>query len=264
MDGSARSRSAIDLVRPIVERGDELLLVQVQQPECGHELERELDYVRRDLGQRARAQIVVGADPARLVLDFAERWRPTLIALATHGRTGLPRWIRGSVAERILRGSPCPVLAANERALMRARGARRTIVIAADPRAERSTVDEALDYLGELGLLDPDGSRVVVVGAVSPLARGTSQRECAHARELLEAACARLARRDVQARIVLSSSPATGLVRALVEEKADLAVLATHGRMGVSRWIHGSVTEEVLRRAWCPVLALHAPAAVCR
>jgi nucleotide-binding universal stress UspA family protein len=258
MDDSALSRRAVDLIRPIVGRDDELLLVQVQRP---GELEYELDYVRRDLGQRARAQIVVGADPARLVLDFAERWRPTLIALATHGRTGIPRWIRGSTAERILRGSSCPVLAANERALTRARGAPRTIVIAADPRGDRSAVDEALDHLGELGLLDSEASRVAVVGAVAPPLRGTVQKERAHARELLEAACARLARRDVQARVVLSSSPARGLVRALVEERADLAVLATHGRMGLSRWLHGSVTEEVLRRAWCPVLALHAPAA---
>jgi nucleotide-binding universal stress UspA family protein len=41
----------------------------------------------------------------------------------------------------------------------------------------------------------------------------------------------------------------------------DLIVMGTHGRSGVSRLVLGSVAEEVLRKAPCPVLAVKAPAA---
>lgn len=38
--------------------------------------------------------------------------------------------------------------------------------------------------------------------------------------------------------------------------EADLIVVGTHGRGGVKRWVLGSVAEEVLRRAGCPVLVM--------
>lgn len=43
------------------------------------------------------------------------------------------------------------------------------------------------------------------------------------------------------------------------EVKADLIVMGTHGRGGVSRLLIGSVAEEVLRKAPCPVLTVKAP-----
>ena len=41
-------------------------------------------------------------------------------------------------------------------------------------------------------------------------------------------------------------------------EKIDLVVMSTHGRSGVGRWIHGSVTSKVLHHAPCPVLLVRA------
>ncbi|MDA0988574.1 MAG: universal stress protein [Chloroflexi bacterium] len=43
-------------------------------------------------------------------MDFAEANEGSLIVMSTHGRTGLGRWIMGSVADRILRASPNPIL----------------------------------------------------------------------------------------------------------------------------------------------------------
>jgi nucleotide-binding universal stress UspA family protein len=45
------------------------------------------------------------------------------------------------------------------------------------------------------------------------------------------------------------------------EVRADLIVLGTHGRTGMDRWIVGSVAEEVLRKASCPVLTVKTPIA---
>ena len=44
------------------------------------------------------------------VLQFASEQQVDLIVLSTHGRTGLARWVLGSVAEHVVRKAPCPVL----------------------------------------------------------------------------------------------------------------------------------------------------------
>jgi nucleotide-binding universal stress UspA family protein len=52
---------------------------------------------------------------------------------------------------------------------------------------------------------------------------------------------------------------ATEIVRLAKELSADLIVLGTHGRAGVGRLLLGSVAEQVLRKATCPVLTVKAP-----
>jgi nucleotide-binding universal stress UspA family protein len=49
-------------------------------------------------------------EPAETILAYAEEMNADLIAMCTHGRTGLARWAYGSVAEKVLRHAPCPVL----------------------------------------------------------------------------------------------------------------------------------------------------------
>lgn len=53
-------------------------------------------------------------DPAAEVVRLAEEEKPELIVMGTHGRTGLTRLLMGSVAEAIVRRSPCPVLTYRE------------------------------------------------------------------------------------------------------------------------------------------------------
>lgn len=73
------------------------------------ELERRQGAVeRRGLG--ARRKIVVGA-PAEVIVAEAEAEQVDLIVMGTHGRTGLPQVLVGSVAEAVIREAPCPVLA---------------------------------------------------------------------------------------------------------------------------------------------------------
>jgi len=58
---------------------------------------------------------------------------------------------------------------------------------------------------------------------------------------------------------LLVGDPATVLVEAADEENADLIVLGTHGRTGLTRLLMGSVAEAVVRRAKCPVLVVKHP-----
>lgn len=48
-------------------------------------------------------------DPAEEIVRLAERENVDLIVMATHGRTGIKRWLMGSVAESVVRYAQCPV-----------------------------------------------------------------------------------------------------------------------------------------------------------
>src|SRR5690606_4787778 len=69
-----------------------------------------------DGGALASVRVVTG-DPVEEIVAEAERLQPELVAMATHGRSGLTRFVRGSVAEQVIRACPAPVLVANPRAL---------------------------------------------------------------------------------------------------------------------------------------------------
>jgi nucleotide-binding universal stress UspA family protein len=56
-------------------------------------------------------------------------------------------------------------------------------------------------------------------------------------------------------------SPAAEILRTADEDRCDLIVMGMHGRTGLDRVRMGSVVEEVLRRARCPVLAVRSPPA---
>lgn len=62
------------------------------------------------LALRARRKVVVGV-PAEVIVAEAEAEQADLIVMGTHGRTGLPHVLVGSVAEAVIRKAPCPVLA---------------------------------------------------------------------------------------------------------------------------------------------------------
>jgi nucleotide-binding universal stress UspA family protein len=74
-----------------------------------------IDYlhgIARDLeptGAQVRCIVRFGS-PADEILSYASENKIELIAMCTHGRSGLARWAYGSVADRVLRASACPVL----------------------------------------------------------------------------------------------------------------------------------------------------------
>jgi nucleotide-binding universal stress UspA family protein len=56
-----------------------------------------------------------------------------------------------------------------------------------------------------------------------------------------------------------AGTPATGILQEAERLRADLLVIGTHGHSGFERWMLGSVTEKVLRKAACPVLTVPPP-----
>ncbi|PDW03815.1 universal stress protein [Candidatus Viridilinea mediisalina] len=71
-------------------------------------------------------QIEISAMPAaEAVLDYAESQRADLIAIATHGRSGISRWVFGSVTQKVVQNSPVPVLVIRPHDIPEERGRRR-------------------------------------------------------------------------------------------------------------------------------------------
>jgi len=79
---------------------------------AGHELERRVEKAKTT-GLKARAQLLVGV-AHRMIVDLVMDERADLVVIGTHGRGGLDRALLGSVADRVIRLAPCPVLAVRE------------------------------------------------------------------------------------------------------------------------------------------------------
>ena len=76
------------------------------------EAETYLEAIRSECqvkGAAATAEVLAGA-VAESIVDYARDNQIDLIVMSTHGRSGLSRWVYGSVAEKVLRGAHCPTL----------------------------------------------------------------------------------------------------------------------------------------------------------
>lgn len=65
--------------------------------------------------RKTHKTLLLGSNAADAICSHAEKEKVDLIALATHGRTGLGHLLIGSVAEKVVRHAPCPVLTLRSR-----------------------------------------------------------------------------------------------------------------------------------------------------
>jgi nucleotide-binding universal stress UspA family protein len=98
----------------------------------------------------------------------------------------------------------------------------------------------------------PDGALITSADLAAKLSEA--------AQKHLDAAVASRKDRSVEiSGLLLTGNPWEEIVKAAEREKADLVVMGTHGRRGVSRALLGSVAEQVLRTSSVPVLVVHGP-----
>jgi nucleotide-binding universal stress UspA family protein len=266
LDGSELGDRILTQVKRLLVRHDgEVMLVRVISPETlksenvpGQELDVARGHLERlasslrAQGAKVQHEVLVGK-PADRVHTFALEYRPSLIAMSTHGRTGLSRWIRGSVAERILRVSPYPLLLSNPFGLAERQELRFQRILV--PLDGSDTSAEIIPLVNELARLYE--SEVVLHMAVElpmveplvyPLMVSTED-----AQKLLEPYRARFPGIRVQIAASLGS-PAATIIEVAEREKVDLVAMTTHGRSGASRWAFGSVAEQAIRHCPCPLL----------
>ena len=122
--------------------------------------------------------------------------------------------------------------------------------------------DLARDYDALLVVLHAFGP-IVPVGADGVIVAPDLDELRAIARKQLDGICP--ANPTVRVERAVREGPSTQVIlEAAAEFRADLIVMGTHGRTGFRRLVLGSVTEEVLRKAPCPVLTVKAPAPAAR
>ena len=82
-------------------------------------IEEEMDRIREYLHGVAERykdynveikKVVREGDPASIICDYAHETNADLIVMSTHGRSGIQRWVYGSVADRVLRAAKIPIL----------------------------------------------------------------------------------------------------------------------------------------------------------
>jgi nucleotide-binding universal stress UspA family protein len=204
--------------------------------------------------------LMVG-DPAEEIRKLAKSWKPTLIAMSTHGRSGVARIVRGSVAERVLRECRFPLLLANPLALevpSGTSGFRRILV----PLDGSKRAAEIIPLASEIAALSK-AEVVLFESTAKPSATQTTEdarRSHSEARTELEEIGRQLD--GVPWRVLTTSrEPANAIVTAIQREEIDLVAMTTHGRSGLSRLVFGSVAENVIRRCPCPLLVLRSSGA---
>jgi nucleotide-binding universal stress UspA family protein len=195
------------------------------------------------------------------VLRMADEVGAELIAMGTHGRTGLRRLLAGSVAIAVLRGARCSVLALRSHDRPREASAIRVILHPTDfsdasEAALRVARSLARDLGARLLILHVMPSEIVVSEAVIPVDPATY-------RNALEAMRERLNGPDLKYPVEVRLGQGTAAdesLRAAQEAGCDLIVMGTHARTGLGRLLMGSVAESVLPRADCPVIVVKGPA----
>jgi nucleotide-binding universal stress UspA family protein len=106
----------INVLSEIIPAGPDPLLMPIMPPQFYQENEERAKETLRKLlepswGKPAAVTTAVQwGSPVEAIVDYAQDQRIDLIVIATHGRTGLSHVLLGSVAERIVREAPCPVL----------------------------------------------------------------------------------------------------------------------------------------------------------
>ena len=113
LDGSSRAEAVLESLLPLARLlGATLHLLHVGDSESNAAIRGYLKKVAlrcSSLGVPVTTAVRAGpASPG--ILRYAADVRAGIVALATHGRTGLERLLLGSVAEQVLRNGTCPVL----------------------------------------------------------------------------------------------------------------------------------------------------------
>lgn len=214
--------------------------------EAAHYLER----VRhRHPAVSLNTQLLDGA-PTDEIVRAARAHKCRLIIMASHGHSGAVRWLLGSVAEQVLRRTPCPVLLLRPPAPAVCQF--RHVLVAVDGSPASFQVANRL-----APFLSP-GARVSLVHVVDEWTRthlpAFAQEHSQYLKQLEDRLRAiRVPETETQVEL-LEGKPAETLCDWAHEQSCDLIALTTHGRTGFRRFWLGSVTAKLARHSACPLL----------
>lgn len=212
--------------------------------------------------------LLADGDPVAAIVEHAAAWRADLIVMGTHGRTGFERLLLGSVAEKVLRKAPCPVLTVPPRVSAAARGLTFGRILCAIDFSPASL--RALEYAASLA--GYQGPGVTVLNVVELLAEEHGLREDvaletpdfraeltrAAARRLDDAIPVAVRRRCPIRQMVTLGKAWKEILDVAAEDCSELIVLGVQGRTTADLLLFGSTTQHIVRQATCPVLTIRA------
>jgi len=218
--------------------GDVDDLVRRQQAHLHDRAQDVVDRVAAESPVPVETHVVEG-HPEAVLASAIDDHDADLVTMGTHGRSGVDRYLFGSLAERTLRTAHVPVLT----------------VRSAESDAAVPTLDDVLVATdGSDGAERAGDHAVAVAGATGArlhaLTVGDDDEPARH-----------LADRAREGGVDAVAARRSGRPHAAIREyaaavDADLVVLGTHGRSGVERVLLGSVAERTLRTATRPVLVV--------
>jgi nucleotide-binding universal stress UspA family protein len=214
--------------------------------------------------------VVESGRPEEVIIEKAAAEQNTLITMATHGRSGMNRWLLGSVAEKVLRGTSNPVLLirATENTRTEDGPTLKSLIVPLDGSdlAERvlpTAVELAKQRNLEIVLIRayniPTTAYAGVEGYALPmddLLKGMREEACEYLEnKATDVKKLGIGRVSFTAKEGLAADEIISFAKTL---PGGLIAMSTHGRSGVRRWVLGSVTETVVRHSENPVLVIRA------
>jgi len=214
----------------------------------------------REAGARVQVHLSQRA-PTEAISPLAEEIGAELVVMGTRGYSGLKQVLLGSVARHTVRHAPCPVMTASGPPPGEGPRAFRRILLPTDfstawgPARDLACrfAEEDAEIVVAHALYVPPEVRAKLGSDYDP-----TEREIARPlMERLDEVVRDLTSRGRTARgELLTGRPEQALVQAVTGLGADLVVMGTHGRSGLSHLLLGSVAEHVLRSAACPTVTV--------
>lgn len=180
------------------------------------------------------------------ILKVLKETRSDLLAMGTHGRRGFERWALGSVAERMLRRSPVPILLTAANARTAPLTAIRRILVASD--FSQGTGD-SVGYAA--GIAEQTGASLVMLHVIEDRSAAVDWSafpdQATAIRKRLEGLAPRKRRPYAVGALVDSGEPYRVILNTIKKSKPSLVVLNTHGHGFLDRVLVGSTAERVVR-----------------
>ena len=188
-------------------------------------------------------QLVYGDQPHQEIINTALELGPDLIVLGRRGKRGLARLLVGHATAHVAGLAPCPVLMVPRAAAMWSH----RILLATDGSDQGQAATQVV--------LDLARDCQLPVTLVSVTSRGHNTERKAEAQAALDQALAAMKAVGIDSEALLAEGrPDQVVVETATHRQADLIVVGSHGRGGLSRLLLGSVSERIMGQAQCPVL----------
>ncbi|MFQ5917795.1 MAG: universal stress protein, partial [Candidatus Binatia bacterium] len=215
------------------------------------------------------SSIVHEGYPASFIVSEAEREPATLIAMSTHGRSGITRWMLGSVSDKVLQAVTTPLLIIRPRQQSLDPEVRLNSIIV--PLDGSGISEQVLPHVSTLAkLLELKVNLIMVTPSeidyyqyaenLAATYRDLSAKANADALDYLLSIKNRLEQegvRTVEERL-LHGHPAEVIVDHAREVRDNFVAMTTHGHSGIGRWLLGSVADRVVQGSGDPVLVIRA------